>query len=437
MLLGAGYGLGELMRPFQYSTDIYSKEYKDLKSRGGNVDMVLLGASRILVSLDPEVFKEKFKLNSVFNLSVSQLSVEGMYYQLKEFVEEFHPKYVVLGIAEGSLTYTKVPKITKLRLLERLHGKNWLEYIRNSLTPSDYPYLIPLYSYRSDLAGIHSNIQSKKQFEKEGIHMKTAKWQFKGNGFVVYHKSVPQGNIGAMPVSKFDESMVSDTTRHYLDQCVKLCKDNNIQLIFMTPPTSMSHIYSISNFQDVIDYITNYARENNIPYRNMNYLKGKEKLFPDSTMYDYKHLNKQGAAIVSEKYAEILAKDLQGIDTRDYFYTSLDELKKTVDRVVGVYAKPVIKNNIMRLSVRSLQNQGITPSYEVLLGNRKNEFKTIVDWTGIKDISFKIPKGKPYRILLRARHKKDAAEYAWMAWEIDARGRVKKVDNIPIRFYKL
>ena len=437
MLLGVGRVLGELLRPFGYSTDIYNAEYEELKSRNQKLDMVIIGASRALVAFDPQVFEEKLRLDKVYNLSFSQQNMEGTYYQLKGFIEEFHPKYVIMDISEGTLTYTTVPKITRIRMLERLRGMNRLEYIANSFAIREYPYLVNVFSYRNNLSGIRSNIQTKKKFQNEGVCMKTETWQSKGNGFIAYFKSVPQGNIGLVPVKKFAPSQINVETKQYLDKCVRLCRDNDIQLIFVTVPTSMSYIYSITNYQDVTDYAASYARENGIPYYNLNYLKNKEKMFPDSVMYDYKHTNKQGATLASTAFADILAKEWQGIDTSEYFYKSVDELKKTVDRVVAVGAKPAIKNDIMKLSVKSFQNQDVFPSYQVLVAQKKNEFKPAVNWTDKKDISFNVPKGKRYRVLLRARHKENASDYAWMAWEVDPKGKIRRVSDIPEHFYKV
>ena len=144
MLSGLGYFVGELIRPCHYSTDIYNAEYKTMKDSKTNVDMVFIGASRVLVGFDPKVFEEKLSLHKVYNLSVSQLSMEGMYYQLEEFLEEFHPKTVVFGITYGSLVHKRTPKILKLRMLERLHGSNLITYVKDCLTIDEYPDLLPV-----------------------------------------------------------------------------------------------------------------------------------------------------------------------------------------------------------------------------------------------------------------------------------------------------
>ena len=110
-------------------------------------------------------------------------------------------------------------------------------------------------------------------------------------------------------------------------------------------------------------------------------------------------------------------------------------MKRSVDRIVAVDSKLVIKNNNVKLSVQSLQNEDIKPCYQVLLAEG-DEFKTVCDWTSLKNLSFKVQKGRPCRVLLRARENDNATNYAWMAWEINSKGKARKTENIPEYLYK-
>jgi hypothetical protein len=148
--------------------------------------------------------------------------------------------------------------------------------------------------------------------------------------------------------------------------------------------------------------------------------------------YDFKHINRAGSSVISEKYAEILSRCLRNRDTGDSFYASFTEMQKSVHRIVAVDARPVIKNNMMTLPVQSLQNKDIVPSYQVLLAKTKNDFKPVVDWTGKKNVSFPVPAGSQYRVLLRARQHANDRNYAWVAWEVDKKGKIRKVQNVPV-----
>ena len=391
-----------------------------------------MGSSRVLKTFNPKIFENELHLKNVFNLSMNQQTMAGNYFFLKEFIDEFHPKIVVLGITYSGLTEKESPKIVKLKILERLHGNNRLMYINDCFSIKEYSELLPIYAYRGNLLTITQNINNRIKYEKEGIHLQTKYFQFMGQGFVAFFASMPLGNMGVKKQVTFNEQMVRHETVDYLDKIVKLCKDHNIQLFLMTPPTSMSYIYGNTNYQGVINYIDNYAKKNNVIYHNLNFMKDRETLLPDSVFYDSKHLNKIGATIVSKQYAEILSKSFKNLDTNSYFYSTLDEMKQNVHRIVAVDSKPVIMNSIMTLPIRSLQNDDVTPYYQILLARKGNVFKSIIDWTKENKVSFKIPNGTQYRILLRARNHENDTNYAWMAWEVDKKGKLRKVQNVPV-----
>lgn len=432
MLAFAGHIVGIFLRPISLEIDSYNAEYNILKKNKPEVDMIFTGASRPLVTFNPKIFEKKMDLGYVFNLSTSTLGMQGIYFQLKDFFDDFHPKTVVIGITYQGLIEKEVPKRLKLRLLERLHGFNRLAYIKDCFLISEYPLICPIYGYRDKLFNIRENMEYRAQFQKEGIYMKTSNSQYVGQGFIVHLKSVPLGNMGIRKKKVFEKAMVQKNTIYYLDKCVQLCKDNHAQLVFVTPPTSMANIYEINNYQNLIDFIADYTKKNHIIYHNLNYLKGREEWLHDSMMFDYNHVCKTGSEIVSEKYAEILSKSLNNIDTSKYFYSSLMEMQKSVNRIVAVDSKPSIKNNVMSLNIKSLQNKEVTPHYQILLARKDNDFKTIIDWTSKSRVSFKVPKGHQYHVLLRARYTESDPYYAWMAWEVDKNGKIRKVQDVKL-----
>ena len=433
MLVTTGAVMGELLRPFNFSTDIYNKEYNEMKSNKQKIDMVIIGNSRTLLSLDPVIFKEKLGLNKVFNISMGAQSIVADYYILKEVIEEFHPSYVVMGLDETILTHKYIRMISHLRNLERLHGTNYRAYIKDNFIQADYAYLIPCFAYRGNLGQIRDNTRMKLQFQEEGVNMKTDKWQSMGNGFVVYsNRNLTEGNIGIPRIKTFEKSKIKEETINYLNKCVQLCQTNNIKLFFVTAPTSMAELYSINNYEDYTKFASEYAMKHKIKYHNLSYIKGKETLLPDNFMFDIQHVNKAGAEVTSKIYAEILKKELHGTDTKKFFHRSLGEVKSTVKRIVGVDAKPVKNDNTLTMTIRSLQNKGIIPQYEILLAGEDNNFKPVVGWTKQKKVSFEIPKETTCRILLRARRQNDVKATAWMAWEIDEQGEIRKINDVPV-----
>ena len=430
MLVVAASVTGEFLRPFS-NTDIYNKEFNEMKNKQQKVDMVFVGNSRTMFSLNPIIFQDRLGLNKVYNLSMGGQCLEGYYYCLKEFIEVFHPDYVVMDLERTNLTQKYANNIIHLRNLKRLHGENYWAYIRNVLKKDNYVYLIPCYAYRSYLNKISDNVQRKLRLEKEGLPMKVYDYKAMGNGFYTKRGALAKGNVGVPGIRNFDKSNMKEKNIYYLNKCVQLCRNNDVKLIFLTAPTSMADLYTINNYEEYVKFIAEIANNNNIKYHNLYYHKDKERLLPDNLMADYVHINEAGSTVVSRIYADILYKELHGIDAGESFYKSLDEVKKTVKRIVGVDAKLVIKNDLMSMTIKSLQNEDVIPEYEILLAVEKNNFKSVVGWTKQKEISFEIPKKKNCRILLRARRQNDAKASAWMAWKIDMQGKIRKIHDVP------
>ena len=58
-------------------------------------------------------------------------------------------------------------------------------------------------------------------------------------------------------------------------------------------------------YQNCTDYITELADKYDVKYHNLNLLKNREEILPDTSMKDHTHTNYTGAMTTSKLYAEI------------------------------------------------------------------------------------------------------------------------------------
>ena len=169
----------------------------------------------------------------------------------------------------------------------------------------------------------------------------------------------------------------------------------------------MMRLYSIENYQGAVDFYTMYAEEKGIIYHNLNYLLDREEIFPDEMMLDYNHLNGEGAYRVSKIYAEILKKDMQNIDTSDYFYEDFDDLKKDVHRIVAVNGDITMdeaKTGLAHVVITSLQNEDVTPQYQLEISTSGGDnYEVVVEWTEESEWDISVPMGQEYIIKVRAK----------------------------------
>ena len=137
----------------------------------------------------------------------------------------------------------------------------------------------------------------------------------------------------------FDESLIYEHSKQYLDSIVDLCQKRNIPLFLVSSPISTMQQMNIGNYQGAIDYYKKYAREKGVHYFDMNMIKQRDEIFNDKVMSDPGHLCEAGAKIASRICAELIRDELNEIDTNDLFYESMDDLSSDIKRVVAVGAE--------------------------------------------------------------------------------------------------
>ena len=378
-----------LIEPVDYSI-FFNKTLKDKADRGDNhIDMVFVGASRPQRSFDPEVFEKELGLGSVYNASSGLQLIESSYYMLKEVAERYSVNYAVLGVTTGTV-FNGNSTLAKVIVLDRLHGLNKLEYFLHCFDPGEYLNALSLcYRFRNNfnLDFIKKNLEEKRMLRANHY---SERWDdpdlYKDNGFVYSYQTgeIESGTFGTIDVHGVDPDKLN-----YLEKIVKYCEDKNITLFLVIPPRSMMHLYSFTNYQDIVDFYSDFAASHNVNITNLNYLRGREDWLGDDMMFDSGHVNGEGAERVSEKYAEVLKALISNEEEPDLFYQDITELKADVHRILAVGADIKITDLVAKVNVRSIQTDGIAPLYRVLFrNNEEDEFILLTDWTDKNEFEY-------------------------------------------------
>lgn len=398
--------LDNLVKPVynMYST-YFMHDMDRIKSQGQQVELVFIGGSGEYHTYVPDIFEKRLNMDCVVNAGTSAQPMSATYYQLKNMIKEFHPETVVIGLSWNRLSMTNLQG--RLIVYDRLTDLTKLQYVISCFDMKERLYLLYSYRYRENLDRLEEVYNDKQKLIRSnyGIHVNGNEY-YADNGFVYSYDSFDNGNISMEWHGKLafsEEEIVKKENLEYLDACVKLCKDNNIHLYIVTTPISMAMIYSVKNYQGAIDFYKKYAKDNGLIYHDLNFLKNREKIIPDCMMRDDTHLNGKGAHIISDSYAEILQKDLKGIDTSYYFYDDLDEMKYNVNRVVSVDAEITIENGNAHIETRSLQREGVIPFYRIEISENGEDFKVICDWTHDSIFDIELPDIKGILIKVKAK----------------------------------
>ncbi|MBQ8592241.1 MAG: hypothetical protein IJ485_05800 [Lachnospiraceae bacterium] len=399
--------LGYLLEPESYSWS-YNYDVKQLEKADEDVDMILIGASRVLRTFEPAIFEEELGISRCLNAGTSMQLLSGSYYHLKYLLTKFDPEYVVLGVTWNSLLRDDSTQ-AKLIVDDRMGfmSPTKLMYEAQVFSMDEKSYLLDSWRFRDNFkpSAIINNIKSRvylKNHDYIGYNAGYGSY-YAGMGFVYSHQSVMTGNATTDGIQVFNTEEFDLELLSYLDKIVALCQEEGITLYLVSAPMTTAYMYSISNYQDAIDYFEEYAKNNGLLYHNTNYLKDRESFLPDTLMHDSTHVNGEGAKIISRKYAQVLKSVWDGEDTAQYFYKDFDEYATAVERIVSVSAEIETQEDRLIVHVSSLQNEDMIPEYELLLSVDGGEYESISAYSKQTEYELAIPQGDSYTIRVQAR----------------------------------
>lgn len=275
-----------------FISDYYFEENKH--------DVIFLGDCEAYTSFSPMKIYEEEGITS-FVRGNSQQLIGQSYYVLKETLNYEIPKVVVLSI--GGIRNTKQKEEYNRLLLDKMRlSKEKIDLIKYSMVEKEnlLSYIFPLLRYHSRITDLN-NDDIKYLFKDEVVSY---------SGFLINTKVRP---LTALPSKKVLESYnFSDDNIYYLKKIVELCKNNNITLILVKAPTMFPYWYD-----EYDNYITSFAKENNIDYYNL--INNIDEIGLDFLYDTYDggvHLNLTGAEKLSKYFSSILKEKYYLNDNR-------------------------------------------------------------------------------------------------------------------------
>ena len=261
--------------------------YKEEK----NHDVLFVGDCEVYETFSPKVLWEEYRIKSYIRGSANQLIWQS-YYLLEEMLKYEKPKVVVYNVL--AMKYGEPQKESYNRMT--LDGMKWsvskVKAIMASMLPEEkfITYVFPLLRF-------HSRWSELKEEDFKYIFNKPIVSQ---SGYLV--------NKGVHPVDKVPTGKpladynLPEISYKYLDKMVKLCKENDVELILMKAPVLYPYWY-----KEWDEQIKNYAKKNGLSY--INYLDLTDEIGIDYSKDTYDgglHLNVYGAEKMSRYFGKFL-----------------------------------------------------------------------------------------------------------------------------------
>lgn len=287
--------------------DFYENDYK--------YDLIFIGSSHTYCTFDPKIFDERLGCSS-YNMGMPLQLIASTYYELLDILEHQKPKTIVMDVYWGVMSSDfQINQVTQLfQVLNNDALKQ--EYISKVFPLSEkVKYSVDALKYQSDYFAYKTDEYDEKVRKAFGLVKpaeethQTGKEEYGGKGFVYCdYNLLPDEYDRTNQFKELDGNSFSFSNEQmkYLDKIIELCREKDIQLIFVTAPVAPVSMGYIKNYDAIHDKINDVAEKNGIPYFDYNIISKEEGLLTDENFRDDAHLNYSGVEIVDNHFINLL-----------------------------------------------------------------------------------------------------------------------------------
>ncbi len=362
------------LEPVTY-TYYLEKDLHKLAQQGKEPDVVLVGDSRIYRSFVPSIMDEMLGdgTGCTINTGTGSQAIRESYFYLKDLIHSYPVKTAIVELTyncflEGENESTLADMLVFDRMQSPLIK---VEYLFRTFDWEKLPNVLKSYRYRGNMVLIGENVRTKlDENTRKGIDTREGE-RYGERGFVWTDPVFEDGMMGfpQLEPAQWQDEKVSEQAFAWLDRIRLLCEENGVELILVTGPTSLATIYAVEDYEGSYQCFSEYAETHGVPYFELNLLRDRQEILPDSLMRDSDHVCGAGAEVISEIFCRIIDEHRAGQDTSHWFYDSVAEMKQAVNAVVACdFHTEEIEGSADRMILaQSLAENGVPVEYEFLV----------------------------------------------------------------------
>lgn len=283
------------------------------------VDMLFLGSSHSYCTFDPEIFDTALGTSS-YQLGMPLQHMDSTYYTLLEALNYQSPKLVVLEVywdmLDDEFELTQAGYLFQVLQNPKLE----IQYINEVFPLSEkIKYNTNVLRYQGDyFAYQNSEFNKKIESKYEVVTPVKAKQQgterYRSKGYTYCDYNMLQDEFDKTNQFKaldgkywgYEQAQIN-----YLIKIVELCKEKNIDLVWVTAPVAPVSMDYIKNYDLIHTSIQLLADKYEIEYYDYNYINKEKQLLTNNNFRDDAHLNHSGVEIVDKDFTEVVARHLK------------------------------------------------------------------------------------------------------------------------------
>jgi hypothetical protein len=276
-----------------------------------SIDTLYLGSSHSYCTFDPELVDAELG-TAGYQLGMPLQHLDSTYYTLLEALNYQQPKRVVLELywdmMDKSFNLTQVSYLFQVMKNAKLK-----QAFINDFPIGEYiKYNTKVLRYQDDYFAFKNNELKEKIEARYSVKLPEAMKQqgtqeYRSKGYTycdyVYLADELDKTNQFKGMDGEDVELDSDQLS-YLNKIVDRCREDNIELIFVTAPIATFSMPYISNYDLIHDKIQALADKYEVNYLDFNYVQRDEKIFVDTDFRDDAHLNHNGVTKADEYFCK-------------------------------------------------------------------------------------------------------------------------------------
>lgn len=353
-----------------------------------NIETLFLGSSHVFCGYDPRTLDEALGENTYFASTPVQ-KADGSYYLLKEALKKNHIKKVYLDMF--FYQYRDIPAKRSSAQMYYIYcitdnmENNWnkIEFLLNASSCELYiESFLPAARYGNyllDRKRLERVVKSKRS--EEYVNYENAPPSFYKGAMISPDVSGSPKMIITTDETEMAENIISKYSLECLNKIVKLCKEEEIELVLVTTPFTNFYVQAIGNYDTYYEYVKEYAKANDIEYYDFNLCKMDILDMENEDFMDYHHLSGKGAVKYSAVFADVMVS-YDETERQKLFYDSVQEkMDNLPPQTMGILLqKSIDEENVYFIS--TIANYDADVEYRIcILDEEGNEKELIHDFS--------------------------------------------------------
>lgn len=259
-------------------------------------DLAVFGSSRAMIHINPKILKDSLNMEA-FNLGLNGSKFKMQYYRFLQYLEyNPHPEVIVWNL--DTFSFSAIEEVFQPNQYTPFMLWNYklYTYLKEYKETNWLDFIVPFYRYRDQ-------IYWRDELKKAGKEKLDKEGNFRNSGFKSYNRKW-KVNWATLKAKDADFDI---KTYPLLEEVIKKCKAEDIQLIFTIAPEFKKGQAYMLNREEIIDKYKATLNEYDLPLLDFSddSISYQQKWFYNTT-----HLTDKGADEFTRRLAQKLKEEI-------------------------------------------------------------------------------------------------------------------------------